>query len=142
MTSVIVIVLLIVGAFSHSCLGEAINPAGTVRITDVNSPFMGRVEVLGDRGWGTVCDDDWDDVDATVVCRELGFGEGEAISGASRTIPDGNILSPIYFDNVGCNGTESTLLDCIHNGIGEHNCGHMEDAGVICSAPSKYILGL
>ena len=38
----------------------------------------------------------------------------------------------IFLDNVGCSGSESTLLSCYNPGIGYHNCRHSDDAGVRC----------
>ena len=39
---------------------------------------------------------------------------------------------PIFLDNVGCTGHERSLLNCVHNGIGIHNCRHTDDVGVRC----------
>ena len=43
----------------------------------------------------------------------------------------------ILLDNLVCNGQESTLLECVHNPVGEHNCDHSEDAGVRCEGKDE-----
>ena len=87
--------------------------------------------------WGTVCDDGWDDTDGDVVCRQLGFRSwGIAIGSAYF----GQGSGPIILDNVTCTGSESTLANCGHLGVGvTRSCNHSEDAAVRCIFAPGYI---
>jgi len=76
-----------------------------------------------------VCDDGWDDTDANVVCKELGFTAG-GYSTKESYFGKVDLERQSGFDEVRCSGRESSLVDCRHES--HDDCGDGEGAGVIC----------
>ncbi|XP_043756116.1 soluble scavenger receptor cysteine-rich domain-containing protein SSC5D isoform X3 [Cervus elaphus] len=101
-----------------------------VRLADGPNRCAGRLEVWHAGRWGTVCDDGWDLRDGMVACWELGCGRIRPRVGKTHYGPG---TGPIWLDDVGCKGSESSLSDCPARAWGQHNCDHEEDVGLTCT---------
>ncbi|NXE85681.1 DMBT1 protein, partial [Cochlearius cochlearius] len=115
---------------SVECSEVDIPEEGPVRLMDGPTKCVGRVEVLHDNLWGSVCDDDWDMKDAEVVCKQVGCGPPLSALGGAHYGRGSDI---IWLDDVKCNGTEESIFDCQARPWGENNCYHGEDASVVCA---------
>ncbi|XP_051808861.1 lysyl oxidase homolog 3B isoform X2 [Acanthochromis polyacanthus] len=116
----------------NSGLKKKLKISSNVRLKGGSRVGEGRVEVLKDNEWGTVCDDRWNLQSASVVCRELGFGSAkEALTG--RRLGQG--MGPIYMNEVKCVGQERSIWNCPFKNITSEDCHHMEDAAVRCNIP-------
>ena len=102
-----------------------------VRLVGGSWSGEGRVEIYYNGTWGSVCDDKWDINDAQVVCRSLGYSNA---SDAPKYAHFGRGSGQIWLDDVNCSGHESSIAMCLHSGWGINDCGHNEDASVICSS--------
>ena len=101
-----------------------------VRLAGRNAHYYGRVEVYYNGEWGTVCDDGWNNADATVVCRQLGFYSSVR---AYRSARYGKGTGPIWLSKLSCIGNESSLTECSQFSVRTKNCTHSDDASVNCA---------
>ena len=109
---------------------QFIHIGATIRLNGGTNKLEGRVEALYQGVWGTICDDGWDDIDATVVCTELGFLNGTTTLQSKF----GSGIGRVWLSQVACLGNESKLSHCMHSGAGIiGNCSHLQDVGVQCS---------
>ncbi len=139
---------------------------GDVRLVNGSSVMEGRVEICFNNTYtNTICDDFWDELEAQVVCRQLGFfTQGFFIiciySHGLVTVPFlfwiklptetlsifctsigslpvkgaffGQGTGRILLDDLSCDGSEQTLLNCTNRNSMPSGCDHSEDAGVKC----------
>jgi deleted-in-malignant-brain-tumors protein 1 len=89
----------------------------------------GRVEIFYSDRWGSVCQNNFDILDARVVCRQLGYSTDNVQ--VYRNAAFGEWGGKIWLDEVECQGSEVRLEYCPYYGMA-HNCHHNEEVGVAC----------
>ena len=107
------------------------DPFSGLRLVGGSWEGEGRVEIFYNGNWGTVCDNNWDIREASVVCRQLGFPY--ALS-APISAHFGAGTGQVWQDYVHCSGSESTIVNCVRYGRAMVGCNHNKDASVICSS--------
>ncbi|XP_065830758.1 scavenger receptor cysteine-rich domain superfamily protein-like [Oscarella lobularis] len=123
-------------------IGEYIHPGGSqMRLVGGSTEWEGRVELLRNGVWGTICDNDWDIADAAVACRQMNRGYSGATA-ATRGAHFGEGSGAIWMDGLRCSGTESDLSECSFGGWGIHQCNHSQDVGVVCTGDIRLVGGL
>lgn len=89
----------------------------------------GRLEYCHNGEWGTVCDNNWQNADTDVVCRQLGYNGNENYYSNAYY---GSGTGSVWLDNVQCSGDESTLQSCLASTNGDNSCAHDDDVGMQC----------
>ncbi|XP_078539603.1 CD5 antigen-like isoform X3 [Lissotriton helveticus] len=107
-----------------------------VRVVNGPSFCAGRVEVRHNGAWGTVCDDSWDQKDASVFCRQLGCG---AVQSYQYNSSFGISPLPVLMSDVQCQGDESALWKCAQRGWDVNTCPTGRNAGVTCAGEADTV---
>ena len=116
-----------------------------IRLISSSYRSFGRVEFCRNNQWGTICDDGWDNSDARVVCRQLGFDSRlccrliinlfyvfiASLYSSSCCANYGQGSVPIRIRNVGCSSSYSSFSSCSYT-ANSAGCTISEVAGVNC----------
>ncbi|XP_071959217.1 macrophage scavenger receptor types I and II-like [Antedon mediterranea] len=115
----ILLVLLTVGS----------NVAYDIRLVNGNSKHEGRVEILVDGSWGTICDTNWWVAESDAVCKKLGYEHG---SHTYKGAHFGEGPDQILFYSVNCS-KGMDFDDCHFEPTSIQPCSHHRDVGVKCN---------
>ncbi|KAK6490383.1 versican core protein-like isoform X1 [Huso huso] len=100
---------------------------GQISLRGGRNRFEGLVEVEYGGHQGGICAKQWDNRNAAVVCRQLGFS-GMAWATSRIKLREGDL--PVSVSYVKCSGDETSLDGCeVKRGV---ECGTTERAGVHC----------
>ncbi|XP_062298281.1 uncharacterized protein LOC134003171 [Scomber scombrus] len=109
----------------------------SVRLVNGTSLCSGRLEVKSEQSWSSVCEADFDQQDAEVVCRDLGCGAPLVLQGALY----GEVEAPMWTEKFQCGGNESALLDCERSNSTIRTCSPGKAVGLTCSEPYRLVGG-
>ncbi|KAL0149892.1 hypothetical protein M9458_054798, partial [Cirrhinus mrigala] len=94
------------------------------------SRCSGRLEILHDQTWMSVCDAAFDQQDAEVVCRELDCGAPVQVLGAAAF---GKGDAQMWTQEIQCRGSESQIHFCPVTQSHKNTCSHKNDVGLVCA---------
>ena len=125
-------------SYCASISADFIQEQYPIRLVDGGgSANSGRLQVLYNGTWGTVCDHFFGTNEVAVVCRQLGFNNSGQLARRGEFRPSTD-SEPIWLDEVQCHGNEGHLDECDFPGWGYHeHCTHFEDVGVHCAGKSE-----
>ncbi|KAM9365909.1 CD5 antigen-like [Pholidichthys leucotaenia] len=107
---------------------QTVTCSDSVRLLNGTGVCSGRLEVKSNQSWSSVCQADFDQQDAEVVCRELGCGPPRLLRGALY----GDVEAPVGTKEFQCGGEreESSRRDvwwiyhdCVQSGSSLRDCG-------------------
>ncbi|KAG1952921.1 deleted in malignant brain tumors 1 protein-like [Pimephales promelas] len=122
------------GFIQPSDLDVCLNKSAQVICSEVRlvggSRCSGRLEILDDQSWVSVCDAAFDQQDAEVVCRELDCGAPVQVLGEDAF---GKGDAQMWTQEIQCRGNESQIHFCSKSPSHKHNCSYDNDVGLVCA---------
>ncbi|XP_033098266.1 carboxypeptidase E-like [Anneissia japonica] len=108
---------------------------GQFRLSGGRIQREGRLEVLHNGEWGSVCRKQFTGVTAASICRQLGYPGVHQILNKQKQTRRGmrkNIPDKMWLENVDCKLRDKTLQDCSHSPWGETDCKNSYGVGLMC----------
>nr|KAF6437192.1 CD6 molecule [Molossus molossus] len=100
------------------------------RLTGGIDPCEGQVEVYFRGLWNTVCDSEWYEPEANVLCKTLGCG---TMTGRPKGLPH-SLSGQMYYS---CKGDEPSLSNCSWRFNNFNLCSQSMAARVLCSGSQR-----